>query len=84
MSKVVDFELDREGVKDFMRSAEVQELCETIASQVCASLGDGYEVDTFVGETRANASVGAVTPHAYYSNLKHNTILKAVQGVKLE
>lgn len=33
---------------------------------------------TKVGAKRVRAKVKASTPHAYYSNLKHNTLMKAL------
>ena len=41
--------------------------------------GDGYEVSTYVGKTRANASVRANTVKSIKDNKKNNTLLKAVR-----
>lgn len=74
--------LDRAGVRELLRSEEAVEICESYANRAVAQLGEGYEVTTFRGRNRANASVKAESPKAVKENLKNNTILKAVTGSK--
>lgn len=78
MSKVV-FKLNRAGVRELLRSSEMMEVCEQHAKSVAARAGDGYEVSTYTGSNRVNASVKAATPEAYRDNLENNTLLKAVK-----
>lgn len=80
----VKFELNRAGVAELLKGAEMQGILSEYAEQVrqhcsAGSAGpDEYEATTAVKGTRAVATVRAATPRAYYSNLKHNTLLKAV------
>lgn len=76
MSKV-KFELDRAGVRELMKSPEAMSICKEYASAIRNRAGDGYEVDTYVGKTRANASVYAATYEARRDNYENNTLLKA-------
>ena len=76
MSKV-RFELDRAGVRELMKSPEAMDVCKEYASAIRNRAGDGYEVDTYVGKTRANASVYAATYEARRDNYENNTLLKA-------
>ena len=76
MSKV-RFELDRAGVRELMKSPEAMDVCKEYASAIRNRAGDGYEVDTYVGKTRANASVYASTYKARRDNYENNTLLKA-------
>lgn len=76
MSKV-KFELDRAGVRELMKSPEAMSICKEYASAIRNRAGDGYEVDTYVGKTRANASVYAATYKARRDNYENNTLLKA-------
>lgn len=82
----VEFELNREGVAELLKSTEMQQILSSYAGQVCRNCTAGgvgieeYESEVVVGRTRAVANVRAATAHAYYSNLKHNTLLKAVSG----
>jgi 23S rRNA A2030 N6-methylase RlmJ len=78
MSKM-EFKLNRKGVADLMKSAEMQEVLKGYATGIKNRCGDGYEQDIYVGKNRANAMVSASTDQAKADNLKNNTILKAVK-----
>lgn len=73
-------ELNSEGVRELLRSPEMMAVCKSHADQIAARAGTGYEVTTYTGKTRVNASVHVVTDEAYRDNLKNNTLLKAVGG----
>ena len=77
------FELNRAGVRDFMRSPEMMKVCQDAADQALRTLGAGYESDAHTGKNRVNVAVGAATIRARRENLKNNTILKAVENVKI-
>ena len=72
--------LNREGVRELLRSAEMMECCRGYAEQMGARLGSGYVVSTYTGTNRVNASVRAVSDAAKQDNLDNNTMLKAVSG----
>ena len=74
------FELDRKGVREILKSDEVEAALKAVADEAVGRLGEGYEADTHTGKTRVNASVYAVTSAARRENLSENTILKAVFG----
>ena len=76
MSKV-RFELNRAGVRELLKSQEAMNVCKTYATAIQSRAGDGYEVDTYTGRTRANASVYAATYKARRDNMENNTLLKA-------
>lgn len=76
----VRFELNREGVRDLLRSKEMMDVCQEYANNALGKLGDGYEVTTHTGTNRVNAEVAAVTYAAKKENLSDNTIIKAVFG----
>lgn len=73
------FKLNRQGVRDFLRSAAMQQLLLQRATEIKNRAGDGYEVSTFAGKNRANATVKAATVKAKKDNKKNNTLLKAVR-----
>lgn len=77
---MVRFELNRQGVADLMKCPEMQEGLSQMADEIVQRCGEGYDSVATVGKTRASEKIVTTTKHAYYSNLKHNTILKAVQG----
>lgn len=74
------FELNPAGVRELMQSPEMMAICEQYANNALAQLGDGYEVSTYVGKTRVNASVMATSFAARKENSETNSILKAVGG----
>ena len=76
----VRFELNREGVRELLRSKEMMDVCQEYANNALGKLGDGYEVTTHTGTNRVNAQVAAVTCAAKKENLSDNTIIKAVFG----
>ena len=61
MANKVTIKLNSEGVRSLLRSGEVLAVCEKYANQAVSRLGSGYEVSTYVGPKRVNASVAAVS-----------------------
>lgn len=82
MSKNVEFELNSDGVKELLRGAEMQSIIRECTSAVLDSAGDLYEMEMKEGANRCWGTVRPSGAHGYYSNLKHNTLLKALGGVK--
>jgi hypothetical protein len=78
MANKVKFELNRAGVRGLMKSNEMVSVLEGYGKNALSSLGDGYEIETFQGKTRANVEVKAVSFKARRENMSDNTILKAV------
>lgn len=79
MSKV-KFELNRAGVRDLLRSSEAASVCQSYAERVRGRAGEGYEVTTYTGRNRVNASVHAETYEARKDNYDNNALLKALGG----
>lgn len=80
MAKQIKVELNSKGVVELMQSEEMMDVCKSYADAALARLGDGYEVTTFVGKSRVNAEISAVTFKAKRENSEDNTILKALRG----
>lgn len=76
------FVLNRAGVAELMKSAEMQVILKDKATAIRNQCGDGYEQDIYVGKNRANTMVYADSIKAKRSNAKHNTILKAVNAAR--
>ena len=72
-------ELNSDGVRELLQSPEMAAICTELANGIAARAGTGYQVTTYTGKTRVNASVKAVTEEAWKDNLKNNTLLKAVR-----
>ena len=78
MSKV-EFELNRKGVADLMKSSNMQKILTKHATDTKNRAGPGYEQDLHVGKNRANARVWPATTQAKSDNYKNNTVLKSVK-----
>lgn len=70
--------LNREGVRQMLRSAEMMDICGEYALRAEKRLGEGYEATLHTGKNRVNASVAAVSQRARKENHENQTILKAV------
>ena len=79
MSKV-DFKLNGAGVRQLLRSSEAMAVVSQQANALRNRCGDGYEVTTYTGKNRVNASVHAATVEARRDNYQNNTLLKARGG----
>ena len=74
--------LIREGVRELLRSEEIQTELKRRGQRVQEAAGAGYEMDARVGVNRANVQITAKTFRARKSNLKHNTLLKALNAAR--
>lgn len=72
------FVLNRKGVSELMNSKEMQAVLASYASHVQSAAGEGYETDVKPGKRRASARVKPATNKAYFTNLRGNTLLKAL------
>ncbi|MCR4805777.1 MAG: hypothetical protein K5981_09080 [Clostridia bacterium] len=79
MSNKVRIELNREGVQALLRSSEMMDAVAELARSAQGRLGDGYEVSTYAGRNRVNASIEAATAEARRENMETNSILKALK-----
>lgn len=77
---MVKVELNRAGVRALLQSAEMEGVIRQHANEVQARAGDGYKAEVRVGQKRVYANVKADTARAYFDNLAHNTLLKALGG----
>lgn len=75
----VEIKLNREGVRELLRSEEMKTICTEHANNALERLGTGYSVSSAVGKNRVNASVFAETYKAKKENAEQNTILKALR-----
>lgn len=85
----VKVELNFDGVRDgLLKSPEMIELLRAYGEKIRenCNLGtvgpDEYSTRLKIGARRASVTVYPNTRHAYYSNLKHNTIEHAVEAVR--
>ena len=76
----VEIKLESAGVRELLRSEEMQDICTKHANAVRKKLGKGYAISSYTGKNRVNASILAETEEAYREQLENNSILKAIGG----
>lgn len=76
------FKLNKKGVGELLKGQGAANVCKSYADGVASAAGDGYAVTQFTTKQRVGYRVNADTPHAYYSNLKHNTLEHALGTVR--
>lgn len=74
------FELNRAGVRELLRSPEMEAVLRERAESVRRSLGDRFQTSSYTGRNRVNVSVYTTDATAMQDNLQNNTVLKAVGG----
>ena len=79
MSKEFKFKLDRSGVRELLKSEQMQELLSEKATAIKDRCGEGYAQDIHIGKNRANAMVYTDSFRSVLDNSKNNTILKAIK-----
>lgn len=73
-------ELNSAGVRELLRSPELESGLRDLAADIAARAGDGYEADTRQMGTRVIASAATATQDAMKDNLANNTLLRALGG----
>lgn len=76
MTKVI---LNKQGVEELLKSAEMQKLLQEQADEIVSRCNGNYETNTYVGKTRANASIITHDSATYHRNLKDNELLRALR-----
>jgi len=76
LSDKVRIELNSAGIREMLRSDEMQALLGEKAMEIAARCGAGYESDIYLTPGRAVASVFTATPEAAKDNAANNTILR--------
>ena len=74
-----NFKINKQGVSELMKPTQMQSILSEKAKAIAGRCGSGYEIDIYIGKTRANASVGPKTRQAKRDNYKNNTLLKAIR-----
>lgn len=78
-SKKTRIELNRQGVRNLLKSDRMMEICYAHAKDIQKRAGDGYEISKYVGINRVNVSVSAETFEARKDNAENNTLLRSLR-----
>lgn len=70
--------LDEAGIRQLLRSSELQEVCMEHARAIQQRAGSNYESEERSYPERKGAAVYPSNANGYYDNLNNNTLLKAM------
>ena len=75
-----EIKLNIPGLRQLRNEQGVMAELQKQANRIAQKAGEGFVADTVTrGTTRARCRVHADTAEAYYKNLKHNTLMKAIK-----
>lgn len=76
------FTLNKAGVRELMKSREMEEITKGFADDIQRNAGEGYEITHSVGYSRNTFTVSAETIQAKRDNLDNNTLEKALGAAR--
>lgn len=71
--------LNKSGVRELLKSSEMQSACQEQANAIMQRAGDGYVAEARNYPERSGYAVRTDSAEAYYDNLNNNTLLKVMQ-----
>lgn len=74
----VDFELNIDGLRELMKSSEMQSQLEEAGQTVARTAGEGYSTRVHEGSYVAICNVYPDSPEAAHDNYENNTLLKSL------
>ena len=80
MGKHVEFKLNRSGVRELLKSAEMRAIVGQQASAKAAAAGEGYASEVHTGRNRVYANIYPDTDEAREDNWDHNTLEKVIRS----
>lgn len=80
MSSGFKFELNWAGVRELLKSGEVESMCMSYAQRTAGAAGPDYTVEARHYPERSGAAVTPANAKGHYDNLRNNTLLKAIGG----
>lgn len=78
----VEIKLNSNGVRDYLRSADVLAMCEDYARQLAKEASGNYETDGIVGKNRSHARVETADFQTYRKNSSDNLLLQAISKIR--
>lgn len=76
----IKVQLNRQGVREYLRSDAVRQAMKTRAESIAQKAGEGYVAEDATGKVRARAQVSTATYAARRTESKHGNLRKAIGG----
>jgi len=80
VAEQIRIEVNSAGIQAILKSEEVQSLLEAKAQRIAAAAGDGFEVSSRIGATRARASVITATRAARKAEAVDRVLTAAIDA----
>lgn len=80
MAGAIVVEINRQGVRDLLRSEEVRADLERRAAAIAEAAGDGFEVETYRGANRCRAEVRTATEPARRAEATGHNLTRAIDA----
>lgn len=80
MAEKVRIEVNSAGIRSILQSPEVQSMLRARAERIAAAAGDGMEVASSIGATRARASVITATKEAREAEATDRALTSAIDA----
>lgn len=77
---VVRIELNRSAIRDLLQSEEVKVDLEERARRIASAAGQGFEVNSAIGRTRARAEVRSATVEARLAEARERVLTQAIDA----
>lgn len=77
--RLIKTELNTSGIRQMLQSQESRMICEQVAREIASRAGQGFEVDSSIGRTRARATVFTATTEARRKQAKEHTLQKSLR-----
>jgi hypothetical protein len=74
------FVLNPAGVREMLKSAELEGVCMSYAQSAAAKAGTNYTVESRHYPERSGAAVVPANAEGHFDNLRNNTLLKVIGG----
>lgn len=75
----LSIELNEEGVRRLLK-VEAVPLLEEMGASIAVTAGDGHEVETFVGRSRARVTVRTATTEARIDEAVNRTLTRSIDA----
>lgn len=77
---MLKIELNSKGIIELLKSSEIEDVLKEHADGVQQRAGEGFHIETAKSKERTIVKIKPSSAHAYYSNLKNDTLTKALMG----
>ncbi|MDO5776296.1 MAG: hypothetical protein Q4P22_06715 [Eubacteriales bacterium] len=77
----IKIELNEAGIRELLKSEEMQSILNEHADNALGRLGNGYEKETRIGSRRAKVMILATSARTFYKHMETNEVLKSLRGI---